>query len=35
MLNLDLAYLERQSLLLDLWILLRTPYAVFFDRSAR
>jgi len=35
MLNLDIAYVERQSLLLDLWILLRTPYAVFFDRSAR
>lgn len=35
MLNLDLVYVERQSLLLDFWILLRTPSAVFFDRSAR
>jgi lipopolysaccharide/colanic/teichoic acid biosynthesis glycosyltransferase len=35
MLRLDVAYVERRSLLLDLWILLRTPYAVLFDRGAR
>jgi lipopolysaccharide/colanic/teichoic acid biosynthesis glycosyltransferase len=35
MLALDVAYVEQQSLLLDLKILLRTPYAVLFDRSAR
>jgi lipopolysaccharide/colanic/teichoic acid biosynthesis glycosyltransferase len=32
MLDLDLAYVERSSLLLDLKILLRTPRAVLFDR---
>jgi lipopolysaccharide/colanic/teichoic acid biosynthesis glycosyltransferase len=35
MLALDIAYVERQSLLLDLWILLRTPWAVLFDKGAR
>jgi lipopolysaccharide/colanic/teichoic acid biosynthesis glycosyltransferase len=35
MLRLDVEYVERQSLRLDLWILLRTPYAVLFDRGAR
>jgi lipopolysaccharide/colanic/teichoic acid biosynthesis glycosyltransferase len=35
MLALDISYLKRRSLLLDLWILLRTPYAVLFDKSAR
>jgi lipopolysaccharide/colanic/teichoic acid biosynthesis glycosyltransferase len=35
MLKLDVEYVERQSLALDLWILLRTPYAVLFDRGAR
>ena len=35
MLKLDVEYVERRSLLLDLWILLRTPYAVLFDRGAR
>ena len=35
MLRLDVEYVERRSLLLDLWILLRTPNAVLFDRGAR
>jgi lipopolysaccharide/colanic/teichoic acid biosynthesis glycosyltransferase len=35
MLKLDVEYVDRQSLMLDLWILLRTPYAVLFDRGAR
>jgi lipopolysaccharide/colanic/teichoic acid biosynthesis glycosyltransferase len=35
MLALDVAYVDQQSLSLDLKILLRTPYAVLFDRSAR
>jgi lipopolysaccharide/colanic/teichoic acid biosynthesis glycosyltransferase len=35
MLALDVQYVERQSLMLDLLILLKTPYVVFFDRSAR
>lgn len=35
MLRLDLEYVERQSLLLDLWILLRTPRAALFERGAR
>jgi lipopolysaccharide/colanic/teichoic acid biosynthesis glycosyltransferase len=35
MLRLDVEYVERQSLMLDLWILLRTPVAVLFDRGAR
>lgn len=35
MLALDLKYVERRSLLLDLSILLRTPRAVLFDRSVR
>jgi lipopolysaccharide/colanic/teichoic acid biosynthesis glycosyltransferase len=35
MLALDLAYTRSQSLLLDLWILCRTPGAVLFDRTAR
>ncbi len=35
MLQLDVEYVERQSLALDIWILLRTPYAVLFDRGAR
>ena len=35
MLALDVVYLERRSLRLDLWILLRTPSAVVFDDSAR
>jgi lipopolysaccharide/colanic/teichoic acid biosynthesis glycosyltransferase len=35
MLALDVQYVERQSLRLDLLILLKTPYVVFFDRSAR
>jgi lipopolysaccharide/colanic/teichoic acid biosynthesis glycosyltransferase len=29
------AYLEQRSLLLDIWILLRTPSALFFDSTAR
>lgn len=35
MLALDLAYLERRSLWLDLLIICRTPRAVLFDRSTR
>jgi lipopolysaccharide/colanic/teichoic acid biosynthesis glycosyltransferase len=35
MLALDVAYLEQRSLLLDIWILLRTPSALFFDSTAR
>ena len=35
MLDLDLVYLERSSLLLDLRILLRTPRAVLLDRYTR
>ncbi len=35
MLALDLVYVERRSLLLDLWILLRTPRAVLFEQGAR
>jgi lipopolysaccharide/colanic/teichoic acid biosynthesis glycosyltransferase len=35
MLALDVAYLECQSLLLDIWILLRTPYALLFDSTTR
>jgi lipopolysaccharide/colanic/teichoic acid biosynthesis glycosyltransferase len=35
MLALDLRYLERRSMLLDLQILLRTPLVVLFDTSAR
>ena len=35
MLALDLAYTQSRSLWLDLWILLRTPRAVLFDRSVR
>jgi lipopolysaccharide/colanic/teichoic acid biosynthesis glycosyltransferase len=35
MLALDIAYVERQSLLFDLWILLRTPRAVLFDKGVR
>ena len=35
MLKLDIEYSERQSLTLDFWILLRTPYVVLFDRGAR
>jgi lipopolysaccharide/colanic/teichoic acid biosynthesis glycosyltransferase len=35
MLALDVTYVERRSLRLDLWVLLRTPRAVLFDRSTR
>jgi lipopolysaccharide/colanic/teichoic acid biosynthesis glycosyltransferase len=35
MLALDVAYVDSRSLLLDLWILLRTPYAVLFGRDTR
>jgi lipopolysaccharide/colanic/teichoic acid biosynthesis glycosyltransferase len=35
MLDLDLVYVERSSLLLDLRILLRTPRAVLLDRYTR
>jgi lipopolysaccharide/colanic/teichoic acid biosynthesis glycosyltransferase len=35
MLALDVRYVEARSLRLDLSILLRTPGAVLFDRSAR
>ncbi|MGH6929246.1 MAG: sugar transferase [Dongiaceae bacterium] len=35
MLELDVAYVERRSLKLDFWILLRTPKAVLFDESVR
>jgi lipopolysaccharide/colanic/teichoic acid biosynthesis glycosyltransferase len=35
MLALDLAYVRSRSLRIDLWILLRTPYAVLFDRDTR
>lgn len=35
MLAMDVAYAERRSLKLDIWILLRTPKAVLFDESAR
>jgi lipopolysaccharide/colanic/teichoic acid biosynthesis glycosyltransferase len=35
MLALDIAYVERQSLLFDLWILLRTPWAVLSDKGVR
>jgi lipopolysaccharide/colanic/teichoic acid biosynthesis glycosyltransferase len=35
MLALDVLYVERRSLLLDLWILLRTPRAVLLDDSVR
>jgi len=35
MLALDLDYVNRRSLLLDLWILLRTPRAVFLDKDTR
>jgi lipopolysaccharide/colanic/teichoic acid biosynthesis glycosyltransferase len=35
MLALDLRYVERRSMLLDLWILLRTPLVVLLDTSAR
>jgi lipopolysaccharide/colanic/teichoic acid biosynthesis glycosyltransferase len=35
MLALDLAYVKTCSIRLDLWILLRTPYAVLFDRDTR
>jgi lipopolysaccharide/colanic/teichoic acid biosynthesis glycosyltransferase len=34
MLDLDVEYLERRSLLLDIWLLLRTP-AALFDSTAR
>jgi lipopolysaccharide/colanic/teichoic acid biosynthesis glycosyltransferase len=35
MLALDVVYTERRSFLLDLWILLRTPYVVLFARDGR
>jgi lipopolysaccharide/colanic/teichoic acid biosynthesis glycosyltransferase len=35
MLALDLSYVKRRSLLLDLSILVRTPRSVLFDSSAR
>jgi lipopolysaccharide/colanic/teichoic acid biosynthesis glycosyltransferase len=35
MLALDLIYARSSSLHLDLWILLRTPYAVLFDKETR
>jgi lipopolysaccharide/colanic/teichoic acid biosynthesis glycosyltransferase len=35
MLALDLAYVESQSLLLDLRILLRTPYIALFGADTR
>ena len=35
MLELDLIYVKRRSLLLDLFILVRTPRAVLFDKSTR
>jgi lipopolysaccharide/colanic/teichoic acid biosynthesis glycosyltransferase len=35
MLELDLAYVRRRSLWLDLAILARTPQAVLFDRETR
>jgi lipopolysaccharide/colanic/teichoic acid biosynthesis glycosyltransferase len=35
MLILDLAYSKSRSLRGDLWILIRTPYAVLFDRDSR
>jgi lipopolysaccharide/colanic/teichoic acid biosynthesis glycosyltransferase len=35
MLTLDVAYVDSRSLLIDLWILIRTPYAVLFDRETR
>jgi len=35
MLALDVSYAERRTLALDLWILLRTPKAVLFDKSVR
>jgi lipopolysaccharide/colanic/teichoic acid biosynthesis glycosyltransferase len=35
MLDLDLLYVARRSMLLDLWILLRTPFVVLFDEGAR
>jgi lipopolysaccharide/colanic/teichoic acid biosynthesis glycosyltransferase len=34
MLALDLEYIERRSLLLDLWIMLRTPFAMITGRGA-
>jgi lipopolysaccharide/colanic/teichoic acid biosynthesis glycosyltransferase len=35
MLALDVSYVERRSLKLDLWILMQTPKAVLFDKSVR
>jgi lipopolysaccharide/colanic/teichoic acid biosynthesis glycosyltransferase len=35
MLELDLSYVERRTLLLDLWIILRTPLVVFSSRGTR
>lgn len=35
MLDLDLAYVKSRSMRLDLWILLRTPYAVLFGGDTR
>jgi lipopolysaccharide/colanic/teichoic acid biosynthesis glycosyltransferase len=35
MLALDVAYVDSRSLLIDLWILIRTPYAILFDRETR
>jgi lipopolysaccharide/colanic/teichoic acid biosynthesis glycosyltransferase len=35
MLALDVQYVARRSLWFDLWILLRTPAAVLFDRNVR
>jgi lipopolysaccharide/colanic/teichoic acid biosynthesis glycosyltransferase len=35
MLALDVTYREQRSLLLDIWILLRTPSAMLFDDTAR
>jgi lipopolysaccharide/colanic/teichoic acid biosynthesis glycosyltransferase len=35
MLSLDVDYVAKRSLWLDLWILLRTPYVVFFEKGVR
>lgn len=35
MLDLDLAYVKSRSMRLDVWILLRTPYAVLFGEDTR
>jgi lipopolysaccharide/colanic/teichoic acid biosynthesis glycosyltransferase len=35
MLALDLRYVRRRSLRLDLWILMRTPWVVLFDEAVR